>query len=207
MLELKPEELASLPTIKAYWSHSHQDYDIWLSAGERAQKGLLWIFECQHGRWLLVGVPATVHGPDKKKWHQGVLKLPSQHKECQYRLYPETEWSLVEEDPLRHFDSAPVVKYRGLRWYYGDIDVYLKAVHTNYTATLFITLERKIAHVTFTFPNFQNMNPFETEYEKAVRTFHRLYKAGILEEDIPDNGLYNSYIPPNTALKAFGCID
>jgi hypothetical protein len=201
-MDLKPEELASLPTVKAYWSHGYRDYDIWLSARERSRKGLLWIFECQHGRWLLVGVPATVHGSDKKKWHQGVLKLPPQHKECQYMLYPETEWSMVEDNPLRHFDSASVVKYRGLRWYYGDIDVYLKAVHTNYIATLFITKERQMSHVTFEFYNFELfIEPFGVDYNRAVEIFHKLYDNGMLEEDIPSDGLYNSYIPPVRALE------
>jgi len=84
------KEIETLPKVRASWSHDQQDYDIWLSASLRLAYGLLWVFECQHGRWLLIGAPATVHGEWKKIWRQGVLKLPPQHKECNYRLYPIT---------------------------------------------------------------------------------------------------------------------
>ena len=86
------EEIESLPKVRASWSHdkSKQDYDLWLTAKDRLAYGLLWVFECQHGRWLLIGAPATVHGEWKKIWRQGVLKLPSDHKECNYKLYPVT---------------------------------------------------------------------------------------------------------------------
>jgi hypothetical protein len=84
------EEVLSLPTVRASWSHdeSKRDYDIWLSARLRLTYGLLWLFECPHGKWLLIGAPATVHGEWKKIWRQGVLKLPEQHKQCNYKLYP-----------------------------------------------------------------------------------------------------------------------
>jgi hypothetical protein len=81
--------IESLPKVRASWSHDRdkQDYDLWLTARERLTYGLLWVFECQHGRWLLIGAPATVHGSWKKIWRQGVLKLPEEHKECNYKLY------------------------------------------------------------------------------------------------------------------------
>ena len=82
------EEIEALPKVKATWSHSYKDYDIWLTAKQRLTHGLLWVFECPHGRWLLIGAPATVHGEWKKIWRQGVLKLPEQHKNCEYKLYP-----------------------------------------------------------------------------------------------------------------------
>ena len=82
------EEIESLPKVRAYWSHSQKDYDIWLTAKLRLTYGLMWIFECQHGRWLLIGAPATVHGEWKKIWRQGVLKLPPEHKNCKYKLHP-----------------------------------------------------------------------------------------------------------------------
>jgi len=86
-IELTPEQIEALPKVRAYWSHSYRDYDLWLTARERLTYGLLWIFECPHGRWLLIGAPATVHGKHKKIWRQGVLKLPEQHRNCEYKLY------------------------------------------------------------------------------------------------------------------------
>ena len=88
MVELTPEEIYQLPKIRASWSHDKSDYDIWLTAKQRLSYGLLWLFECPHGRWLLVGAPATVHGPWKKIWRQGVLKLPPDHKNCKYTIRP-----------------------------------------------------------------------------------------------------------------------
>ena len=85
---LYSEEIDALPKVKATWSHSYKDYDIWLTARERLTYGLLWVFECSHGRWLLIGAPATVHGEWKKIWRQGVLKLPPDHKNCKYTLRP-----------------------------------------------------------------------------------------------------------------------
>ena len=82
------EEIDALPKVRAVWSHNKSDYDIWLTARERLTYGLLWVFECSHGRWLLIGAPATVHGEWKKIWRQGVLKLPPDHKNCEYKLYP-----------------------------------------------------------------------------------------------------------------------
>ena len=82
------EEIEALPKVRALWSHGYRDYDIWLTARERLTYGLLWVFECPHGRWLLIGAPATVHGEWKKIWRQGVLKLPDHHKNCEYKLYP-----------------------------------------------------------------------------------------------------------------------
>jgi hypothetical protein len=87
-IELTPEEIESLPKVRAVWNHDKCDYDIWLSAKLRLTYGLLWLFECPHGRWLLIGAPATIHGEWKKIWRQGVLKLPPDHKQCNYKLYP-----------------------------------------------------------------------------------------------------------------------
>jgi hypothetical protein len=82
------EEIESLPKIRAYWDHDKQDYDIWLTAKQKLTYGLLWVFECPHGRWLLIGAHSTVHGEWKKIWRQGVLKLPPEHKNCKYKLRP-----------------------------------------------------------------------------------------------------------------------
>jgi hypothetical protein len=92
MVELTLEEIDALPKIRASWDHddTKKDYDIWLTAKQRLAYGLLWLFECPHGRWLLIGAPATVHEPWKKKWHQGVIKLPADHKNCKYKLYSVT---------------------------------------------------------------------------------------------------------------------
>jgi hypothetical protein len=209
VLALKPEEFATLPVVKAYWGCDCRDYDIWLSARNRNSDGLLWIFECPHGRWLLIGAPATVHGPWKKKWNQGVIKLPPEHKECAYWFYTQPEWYIVDDDPLRHFSSGSI-KYKAVRWYGGDIDIYLKAQYPTYEAKLFITLERKIAHVMFDFMCLKRyqfelfLEPFEVDYEKAVQLFSYLFENGLLvKEDLPDEGLYSSLITADVALCAF----
>jgi hypothetical protein len=204
ILVFRPEEFASLPVIKAYWGHGYRDYDVWLPA-KQAALGLLWVFECPHGKWLLIGARATVGGPTKKKWNQAVLSLPPQHKSCEYTLYSPAQWQLEDDDPLRHFDVVPV-KFKGVRWYYGDIDVYLTAQHTNYSAKLFFTLHRKIAHVTFEFPFSSQFyfEPFEVDYRRAVDLFLKLFCEGRLEKlDIIDQGLYSSLIQPNAVFEMF----
>jgi len=206
-LALKPEEFASLPIVKASWSHDYKDYDIWLSARSR-NNGLLWIFECSHGRWLLIGAPATVHGASKKKWNQGVIKLPPEHHGCPFTLYTQQEWFIVDDDPLRHFSSVQI-SFKGVRWYNGDIDVYLKAQYPTFETKLFITLERKLAHVTFYFMHLKHHNfesflqPFEVDYNKALQLFSELFEANLLvQEDVPDEGLYSSLITADVALYA-----
>jgi len=212
VLVLKPEEFASLPIVKASWSHDYKDYDIWLSARSRNDDGLLWVFECPHGRWLLVGAPATVHGPSKKKWNQGVIKLPPEHHDCPFRLYTQREWAIADDDPLRHFSSTSSmpVRFKGVRWYNGDIDVYLKAQYPTFNTKLFITLERKLAHVTFDFMHLKQHNfelflqPFEVDYNKALELFSELFEDGLLvQENLSDEGLYSSLITADVAFNAF----
>jgi len=212
VLALKPEEFASLPVVKASWSHDYGDYDVFLNARSRNMNGLLWVFECPHGRWLLIGAPATVHGPSKKKWNQGVIKLPPKHKECSFKLYTQREWCIVDDDPLRHFSSTSSVPicFKGVRWYNGDIDVYLKAQYPTFEAKLFITLERKISHVTFDFMHLKQhkfelfLEPSEVDYGMAVKTFDELFENGLLiREDLSDEGLYSSLITADVAFNAF----
>jgi hypothetical protein len=196
ILSIGIEEFARLPVIKATWSPNYQDYDIWLSARERGT--LLWIFECQHGRILLVGSKATVHPWWKRNWRQGVIKLPKEHKDCNSKIY--TKFRL-EDDYLRYFKQNTEYEGKNLL---GNMYIYLTAKHDKFVTGLSIRLTDKSAEVRFTFPHIVISEPFifasKIDYQKAIEIFKDLYRKNLLVEKPFEPTMYAHYIPPHEIM-------
>jgi len=182
VIEISPEELAKMPIVRAEWSHEFSDYDIWLSAREKGEWGLVWLFHCQeHDKWfILIGTDATVHGPWKKQWHQGVIKLPESHKDCPYEIFKQWEWKVKVEDPLSLIQ--PPLKYGFSGWMFtvgGLSTVVLLSQKENWEAVLEFSLgkERK-AQVGVSFAEGAIKSWFAVDYKRAVEKFETLFEKG-----------------------------
>jgi len=166
VLELKPDEFAKLPVSKASKFH----YDVLLTPQERRRYGLLWLFECDHALYVLVGVGTPDGG--------GVLKLPDGHEDCDYVLYPKSALEIVENDPFQHFLGGRVVWYDSRFWYDENKgNIYLRVSYPTYTVHMNISVHEKKAIVTFTFKNVERFSvTFEADFEEAVTVFRELYQ-------------------------------
>jgi hypothetical protein len=169
MLKLKLDEFVNLPVIEAYWEDGKREgYDIWLSARERGERGLVWIAVCPNKTYILLGAPATVHYGWKKKWHQGVIKLPPNHKAC--KIYHENEWGidLGTEDVLKIFESREVYDY------HFNVEIFPTSLPDKEKAKIELTMwpEYKKAKLRLYFPFLDNheydLYFYNEEYEKLT---------------------------------------
>ena len=180
MLELRPEEFAALPYRVTPHGLKSGAVDVWLTAKQCTREGLLWLFECPHGRWLLVGGRTTIHGEWKKKWNQGALLFPSEHRDCPHHLYGGSQWTLVVDDPLSYI--APPVTYKCHKSFWGFIaHAVLKKRFDNFEAILFIAPDSRVARVAFRFDVIEKAwgisawRPcFSVDYNIAVQHFEQL---------------------------------
>jgi len=218
MLKLKPEKFAALPVLQTHWVPPKSMFevgraqcDVWLSARERERKGLVWIYECPHGRWLLIGARATVHGPWKARWNQGCIQFPSEHRHCPHKIYTQGQWQLSVKDHLSYFTPSVPIRYRGFKWYTGDIDVRLYAEHGRFTAVLDIAAgpSRRVAHVTYVFPHLRDIThinwawlfTFHLDFQVAWQKFLDLLQH--LTPDPPaEEWVYATYVDPQRLVQA-----
>jgi len=211
---LTPKEFSELPVYVSHWVPPpiKSCCDIWLSAKERERYGLVWLFECPHGLWVLIGAPATVHGPRKAKWHQGCIQLPEQHKACPYKLYRGGEWYLEVEDPLSYFSPNVPLQYEGVK-HLGDlIDVRLTASYDKFAVKLTIAAchsTHYVAYVKFMFPNVAPITHvnwgaffmFEVPFDEALQKFASLVDC-VVPKPPPDEWGYFRYLDnPREALR------
>jgi hypothetical protein len=184
ILEILPQRLAKMEIIRTQWQpRSNNSYDFFLSARARAERGLNWIFECrEHNKmFFLAGAPATVHGSWKRNRHQGVVKLPDEHRSCPYTIWTEPEWEVVVPTSLSEIIQPPVV-YRIGGWMVtvGGLDsITLSSQKDDWTAVLELWPRTRQAELCIRFANIPDATTtFSWEYDEAARLFLQLLEAG-----------------------------
>jgi hypothetical protein len=193
ILEVKPDEFARLPISRA----GKTVYDVLLTRRERVKYDLLWLFECDHGLWVLVGVETSDGG--------GALRFPDGHEDCDYRLYPKSSLKIVEDDPFRHFFSGKVVWYIGELWYRSTIKIRLWVNYKEYTAGMRISVPERRAAVNFNFMNLLGFSAdFKVDFEEAVAVFEEIYQQKRLRVAPPSlrsHSTYVKFIEPEEAIE------
>lgn len=207
-MTISPQKLQQIAVVKAAWSHEYSDFDIWLSARQRSSQGLAWLFKCQvHGHLcLLLGAPATVHGPWKKQWHQGVIKLPPDHKECPHTIYTKPEWG-IGGHPLDLL--APPFKYQplGSFWLgtakFGGVEIVCHYPN-GIKASLWISAASRKAAVSTKAHDLYLEWDVPVLYDEAVAWFQAQVEAGKMPP-APEPDEFHEYLTlwkdPADALK------
>ncbi|MEM2615658.1 MAG: hypothetical protein QXO44_02815 [Thermoplasmatales archaeon] len=81
--DVKLSDLICLPVVETYWSHGGGNFDYTVP---RSEADDFLIFECEHGRWIIVTAYASSHGEWDRDFDRMAVKLPPDHHKCNHTL-------------------------------------------------------------------------------------------------------------------------